>query len=107
MSEPVKKPECRAESYKPGEKPVIISLVEKKISESQKEPAIEIYRAHREAYQVLGLENKYKNSRRNPACAYNWRMYDETAARQKVIPYMVDDIEMGIFYDSPPDYYAY
>ena len=70
------------------------------------EPVIEVIRASREAFQVLGMENRWRNGR-NPICSYNWKQYDETGARQKVIPYMIDDFEMGVFYDSPPDHYAY
>ena len=107
MSEPMKKPEQNPESYSPGEKPVIITLVEKKIESPPQSPAIEIYRARRESYKVLGMENKISNDDRNPNCGECWGKYFDSGTHEKVVPFMAETPLLGVFCQSDPGYYNY
>ncbi len=107
MSEPIKKVKQNPESYSPKDKPLIINMVKKIVESSPEIPAIEIYQAHREPYQVLGFENKYDNGNRNPDCGARWGVFFQSGGHDKIKPYMTERPLLGVFCQSDPGYYNY
>ena len=106
MSEPNKKLNQKVDSYSPR-KPLIIDMVQKIAESSSEIPAIEIYRAYREPYQVLGMENKFPNENRDPDCSTRWAEFDKLGVEKKIAPFMTENILLGVFCQSEQGYYNY
>ncbi|HBL84371.1 MAG: hypothetical protein A2Y17_04915 [Clostridiales bacterium GWF2_38_85] len=106
MSEPIKKPNQIPESYSPT-KPLIMSMVQKITELSPEIPAIEVYQAHREQYQVLGIENKTPNGTVGDwgAC---WNVFLNSNARN-IVEFLRTEKStfLGVFCQSDTGYYNY
>ncbi|HBL84377.1 MAG: hypothetical protein A2Y17_04885 [Clostridiales bacterium GWF2_38_85] len=106
MNEPAKKIEQNTESYFPKEKPAILNLVQKIMESTPQIPAIEIYQAHREPYQVLGIENKTLNGTVGDwgVC---WNQFFKSGGHDKIKPFLTEQPLLGVFCQSEPGYYNY
>jgi Uncharacterized protein conserved in bacteria len=103
MSEPIQNPE----SYSPKDKPEILKMVKKIVESTSGIPVIEVYQAHREPYQVLGIENKFSNDNRNPNCGACWGQFFNRGNHDKIKPFLIEQPLLGVFCQSEPGYYNY
>lgn len=73
----------------------------------QKTAEFEIYRAHRESYRVLGMENKFNNDNRDPDCGARWGAFFDSGGHEKLKPFLTEKPLVGVFCQSEPGYYNY
>ena len=68
---------------------------------------IEIHHVKRDAWQVIGMDDKFDNNNRNPKLYYSWSKYKKANAYEILAPYQTEGMELGIFYNDEPGHYHY
>lgn len=89
-----------------SKKGMVIIMIEKIVESNSQIPAIEIYQAHREPYQVLGIENKTPNGTVGNwgAC---WSKFFSSGGNEKIKPFLIEKPLLGLFCQSEPGFYNY